>query len=259
MKRRASSASMFLAVSVAAGFGMVVSDARIETRVDPRIRDAVAAINDSLNREGIGAEPLIQYALEGSEKRGSPDVILAGVRRWASDLRRARRLLGPNATHFEVIAGAKALRAGVDERKLERLRDSKSEQRYASALNTMAYVIARGVPADTAADILVNLASRGASEAQLRVFQDDVERDIGAGRPAGLAAVTRELGVLKEIEAGSGGDGVVPGTALPSTRGTARPADPMANGTLRGSAVGNQGDGARPPAPRGKDNKRPPP
>lgn len=259
MKRRTSAAAMFLAASVAAGFTMVSSDVRIDTRVDPRIRGAVAAIYDSLSREGIGAEPLIQYALEGTQKRGNPDVILAGVRRWASDLRRARRLLGPNATQFEVNAGAKALRAGVDERKLEQLRDSKGEQRYASALNTMAYVITLGVPADTAANILVNLASRGVSEAQLRVFQDDVERDIGAGRPAGLAAATREIGVLKEIEAGRGGDGVVPGTALPSTRGTARPADPMANGTLRGSAVGNQGDGARPPAPRGKDNKRPPP
>jgi hypothetical protein len=259
MKRRTSAVSMFLAASVAAGFTMVASDVRIDTRVDPRIRGAVAAIYDSLDREGIGAEPLIQYALEGTQKRGNPDVILAGVRRWASDLRRARRLLGPNATQFEVNAGAKALRAGVDERKLEQLRDWKSEQRYASALNTMAYIITIGVPADTASTILVNLALQGASEAQLRLLQDDVERDIGAGRPAGLAAVTRALGVLREMEAGSGGDGVVPGTALPSTRGTARPADPMANGTLRGSAVGNKGDVARPPAARGKDNKRPPP
>jgi hypothetical protein len=53
---------MFLAASLAAGFSVVTSDARIDTRVDPRIRGAVAAIYDSLAREGIGAEPLIQYA-----------------------------------------------------------------------------------------------------------------------------------------------------------------------------------------------------
>jgi hypothetical protein len=257
MNRRTTVASMFLAASMAAGLRMVASDVRIETRVDPRIRVAVAAVYDSLDREGIKAELLVQYALEGTEKRGQPDVILAGVRKWAKDLRRSRQLLGPNATQPEISAGAQALRAGVDEARLERLRDSKGPQRYASALNTMAYIVTIGVPADTAATILVNLALQGASESQLRSLQEDVERDIGAGRPAGLAAVTRARGVLQEIEAGVRRDGVVPGTTLPSTRGTARPADPMANGSLRGSAVGSQGDAARPPAPRGKDIKRP--
>ena len=256
MTRRAAT-SMSVAAFAVAGFGLLASDVRIDTRVDPRIRTAVAAIYDSLDREGIKAEPLVQYALEGTEKRGSPDVILSGVRRWATELRRARQVLGPNATQSEISAGAKALRAGIDEAKLERLRDARSDRRYASALNTMAYVVTIGVPADTAATVLVNLALAGASESQLRKLQDDVERDINAGNPAGLSVIARALGVLKEIDTGTSRDGVVPGTALPSTRGTARPADPMANGTLRGSAVGNQGDGARPPAPRGKDIKRP--
>ncbi len=256
MRRLASAGSVFAAAFVAFGFTLATSDFRIETRVDKRIRGTVAAIYDSLSREGIKAEPLVQYALEGTEKGGSPDVILAGVRRWARDLRRSRQLLGPNATPDEVGAGAKALRAGVNEKQLEKLRESRSEQRYASALNTMAYVIPLGVPADTASTILVNLALASASEAQLRAFQADVERDIGAGTPGGLAAVTRARGVLEAMEAGTR-DGVTPGAALTSPRGTARPADPMANGNLRGSAVGNQGDVARPPAPRGKDIKRP--
>lgn len=254
---RRSATSMSVAAFAVAGFGLIASDARIDTRVDPRIRTVVAAIYDSLDREGIKAEPLVQYALEGTEKRGSPDVILSGVRRWAKELRRARKVLGPNATQNEIHAGAKALRAGVDEAKLERLREARTDLRYASALNTMAYIVGLGAPADTAATVLVNLALAGATESQLRTLQDDVERDINAGNPAGLAVIARALGVLKEIDAGTSRDGVVPGTALPSTRGTARPADPMATGTLRGSAVGNQGDAARPPAPRGKDIKRP--
>jgi len=254
---RRSATSMSVAAFAVAGFGLFAGDARIDTRVDPRIRTAVAAIYDSLDREGIKAEPLVQYALEGTEKRGSPDVILSGVRRWAKELRRARKVLGPNATQNEIQAGAKALRAGVDEAKLERLREARTDLRYASALNTMAYIVGLGAPADTAATVLVNLALAGSTESQLRTLQDDVERDIKAGNPAGLAVIARALGVLKEIDAATSRDGVVPGTALPSTRGTARPADPMANGTLRGSAVGNQGDAARPPAPRGKDIKRP--
>lgn len=256
MRRLVSAGSIFLSAFAVAGFTLAASDFRIDTRVDKRIRGTVAAIYDSLDREGIKAEPLVQYALEGTEKGGSPDVILAGVRRWAHDLRRSRQLLGPNATPAEVSAGAKALRAGVDEKQLVKLRESRIEQRFASALNTMAYVIPLGVPADTASTILVNLALASASEAQLRALQADIERDIGAGTPAGLAAVTRARGVLEAMEAG-GRDGVTPGSALTSPRGTARPTDPMANGNLRGSAVGNQGDVARPPAPRGKDNKRP--
>lgn len=258
MNRRSTVASMFLAASMAAGIPMVVSDVRIDTRVDARVRVAVAAIYDSLAREGIKAEPLVQYALEGTEKRGQPEVILAGVRKWAKDLRRSRQLLGPNATQSEVQAGAQALRAGVDESRLEQLRNEKAPQRFASALNTLGYIAGTlGVPVDTATTIMVNLVARGASEVQLGRLQDDIERDVIAGRPAGAAAVARASGVLQEIEAGVSRDGVVPGATLPSTRGTARPADPMANGSLRGTAVGSQGDAARPPAPRGKDIKRP--
>ena len=259
MKRRVTAVSFSLAAFAAVGFTVVRSDLRIEQRVDPRIRVSVAAIADSLEREGLKPEPLVDYALEGTQKGGRPEVILAGVRKWAKDLRRARYLLGPNANAAEVNAGARAIRSGVDEAQLMRLRGGKNEQRYASALSTMAYLISRGVPADTASTVLVNIALNDASDAQIRALQDEIERDINGGTPPGSAAVARAFGLLKAIEAGRDGeDGVVPGTALPSTRGTARPADPMANGTLRGSAVGNQGDAARPPAPRGKDNKRPP-
>jgi len=246
----------------AAGFTMVRSDVRIETRVDARIRKEVGAIVDSLEREGMKPEPLVDCALQGTQKNAAPDKILAAVQKWARDLRHARRLLGPNATPAEVNAGAQAIRAGVDVKQLERLRDARSEQRYASAftaLNTMAYLVSNGVPADTASTVLVNLALQGASESQIAALQDDIERDIKGGTPPGLSTVGRAVGLLDAMLAErDSSDSVVPGAALPSTRGTARPADPMA-GPSRGSSVGNQASGARPPAPRGKDNKRPPP
>lgn len=243
---------------VAIGATRVAADVRIEQRVDPRIRAQVASIADSLEREGFQPEPLVQYALEGTQKRGNPEVILAGVRRWSRDLRAARQLLGPNATPDEVNAGAKALRAGVEPRQLERLRAERIDQRYTSALNTMAYLISAGVPKDTASTVLVNVALASASEADIRALQDEIERDINRGTPPGLATVARALGLLEAMELRDQ-NGVIPGAALPSSRGTARPADPMSRGTLGGSAVGNTGDAARPPAPRGKDNKRPPP
>jgi hypothetical protein len=153
-----------------------------------------------------------------------------------------------------VNAGAKALRAGVDEAKLERLRVERTNQRYASSLSTIAYLVSSGVSADTASTVLVNIALAGASEVQIRKLQDEIQSDINRGMPPGASTVARAFGLLQAIEASRGGaDGVVPGAALPSTRGTARPADPMANGTMGRSAVGNQA-----PAPRGKDTKRPP-
>jgi hypothetical protein len=260
MKRLTTAATMTLAALAAAGFTVFVSDVRIETRVDASIRKSVAAIVDSLQREGVSAEPLIDYALEGTGKLGSAgsQAILTGVRKWARDLRRSRQLLGPNATPDEVSAGAKALRAGAPERELERFKEGKKEQRFASALNTMAYLITSGVPADTASRVLVNVALASASDDQIRTLQDEIERDINRGTPPGVATIGRAVGLLEAINAGRDStDSVAPGAALPSTRGTARPADPMANGNLGRSAVGNQGDAARPPAPRGKDIKRP--
>ena len=197
MNRRLTAVSFSLAAFTAVGFTVIASDARIETWVDARVRAPVAAIADSLEREGIKPEPLVDYALEGTRKRGNPDVILAGVRKWARDLRRARHLLGPNASAAEINAGAKALRAGIDERQLERLRDGKSEQRYASALSTMSYLIAKGVPAETASTVLVNIALASASEAQIRTLQDEIERDINGGTPPGLATVARAGGLLE--------------------------------------------------------------
>lgn len=124
---------MFLAASAAARLPVFASDERIEMRVDARIRVTVAAICDSLDREGITGEPLVQYALEGTEKRGNPEVILAGVRGWAKDLRRSRRILGPNATPNEISSGAKALRAGLSETQLQGARQAKGNHRFAYA------------------------------------------------------------------------------------------------------------------------------
>ena len=258
MKRAATVAAMSFAAITAAGFTTVVSDVRIETRVDARIRSSVAAIADSLQREGVTPELMIQSALEGTLKNAEPQRILTAARKWAADLRRSRQLLGPNAKDEEVSAGAQAIRAGVDERHLTRIRESKREQRFASALNTMVHIINRGVPADTAATVLINVALASASDDEIKSLQDEIERDIIGGSPAGMSAVARASGLLDAISAGRGGaHGVAPGTAVPSPSGTARPADPMANPNARGSAVGNKGDAARPPAPRGKDTKRP--
>jgi hypothetical protein len=114
------------------------------------------------------------------------------------------------------------------------------------------------VPADTASRVVVGLILASASDAQLSALQADVERDIGAGTPAGLAATTRGLWLANVIAQAQQDDGGAPGSGLPSVRGSMRSADPAANGQM-GTKVNatKTGDGSPPAAPRGRPKKKP--
>jgi hypothetical protein len=121
----------------------------------------------------------------------------------------------------------------------------------------MSYLISKGVPAETASTVLVNIALASASESQIRTLQDEIERDINGGTPPARDGCSR--GRLLEAMSAAG-------TLLLAsfrarhylTRGT------RVRRLIRWRMVpceirGRQsGAGAHPPAPRGKDNKRPP-
>lgn len=246
----------FAAVGMITKATIVDVDPRLQSRLDGRILQAVSSIVDSASSAGLESEPLVQYALEASLKARQPEQIVTHVSRYWSAMKRARAALGPGATPAEVTAGANALRAGIDIRQLERLRSARQGQRYAGALNALSSLVRRGVSADTAATVIVDLVLASASDEQISLLQSEIERDIAAGTPAGLATTARGEGLEKLIrETDNSG---LPGAALPSARGTTRSADPLAR-PVGGSAVGNKapGEGPRPPAPRGKDNKRP--
>jgi hypothetical protein len=243
-------------------------DPRLMARLDPTIRDRVAAIIDSAARAGLDTEPLIDKALEAQVKiaargrRGSPEAIVRLVGEYRNDMLRARAALGPQSTPQEVTAGANALRAGVPVRHLERLRDVKKGQRFAIALGSLtSLVIKHRDAADTAAAAIVNLVLASATDEQISALAADIEGDIQHGMPVGAAIMARADGLERVIAAQINAGGV-PGAALPSARGTVRPADPAASGPVAGApagsrAPGSAGDGPRPPAPRGRDPKRP--
>ena len=54
-------------------------DPRLETRLDPQTRAAVAAIVDSAKLVGLPVEPLIDKALEGASKRAPGARIISAV------------------------------------------------------------------------------------------------------------------------------------------------------------------------------------
>ena len=175
------------------------SDPRLTNRLDRETRDAVDAIIESARKSGVPTEPLVDRALEGASKRATGSQIVSVVRGWADDLRKARQALGPGSPDAEVVAGAHALRNGVNVRQLERLRATRNGVRYAMALDVMNYLVNRGVPADTISPVIVNLVLASASEDQFARLRQDVERDISGGMSAATAASLRGQGLERQI------------------------------------------------------------
>lgn len=259
---RPSPISLLLGVAVLSAFGGQ-DDPRLTNRLDPKTREAVTSIIETARKIGVPTETLVDRALEGASKRADGRLIVAAVKNWAEDLRRARQALGPASPDADVVAGAYALRNGVKVQELERLRVAKSGGRYAVALDVVSYLVNRGVPADTIAPVILALATGSASDEQLIALQKDIERDMSGGIAGGTAASLRGQGLERQLaEAARAGNGGAPGSALPSGRGSSRAADPSVNpalGAVRENAAvsGPSGDGARPAGPRGKPNKRP--
>ena len=156
------------------------SDPRLTNRLDAQTRDAVDAIIENARKAGVPTEPLVDRALEGASKRATGSQIVSVVRGWADDLRKARQALGPGSPDAEVVAGAHALRNGIDVRQLERLRGTKSGVRYAMALDVMNYLVNRGVPVDTISPVIVNLVLASATDDQFAKLRQDVERRVAA-------------------------------------------------------------------------------
>ena len=261
MSARGGRLILTLAIAGASAAWWTGVDPRLAMRLDAKTSEAVAAIVDAARQEGIPTEPLINRALEGASKRAAGDVIVAVVRSWVGDLRRARQALGTSATEAEIDAGAKALRAGVRVQELQRLGQAKAGVRYAMALDVMSYVINRGVPPDTAARVVVSLVLASATDEQLTTLRADIERDIVGGTPAALAASARGMGLERVIAvAAATNNGGAPGAALPSGRGSIGGGGLPVN-SVAGSVQGNAatgvapGDGSRAPAPRGKPRK----
>ena len=193
--------------------------ARLDGRLDPAVRASVERVIDSALAAGVPAEPLVDKALEGASKHASGDAILRAVRSLAGDLSRARRLLGAGALASELTAGASALRAGVDEKALVKLRDDRPNQSLVVSLGVLADLISRGVPVRTATESVLALTDLGLADEQLVAFRRDVERDIGLGAPPGTAA---QLNGPAGRAASVGGSGTI-GSSVRDPRAPSRP------------------------------------
>ena len=187
---------------------------RLAGRLDERTRAEVAALVDSARGAGLPADPLVNKALEGASKGADGARIVAAVRALAGGLGRARTILGGSASDAELVAGAAALRAGAPPAFVERLRRDYPREPLVVPLAVMADLVARGVPADTAAQSVLALVRAGVREAELVAFRQSVERDIALGAPAGAAAAVRVNAAERDL----GTSTSLPGTVPPRPR-----------------------------------------
>jgi hypothetical protein len=169
-------------------------DARL-TRLDRRVQAEVAALVDTARSLGIPSEPVVDKALEGAAKRAPNDRIINVVRSRFRELVAARAALGGGAMDAEIIAAADALHAGASPQVITALRTRRPGAPLTVPLAVLADLIARGVPADTASQAVLALATKPATDAEFAAMRDDIERDIAKGAPPAIAAGLRTRGV----------------------------------------------------------------
>lgn len=169
-------------------------DARL-MRLDRRVQTEVAALVDTARRLGIPSEPVVDKALEGAAKRAPNDRIINVVRSRFRELVAARGALGGGAMDAEIIAAADALHGGANPQVITALRMRRPGAPLTIPLAVLADLIARGVPADTASQAVLALATQPATDAEFAALRDDIERDIAKGAPPAIAAGLRTRGV----------------------------------------------------------------
>lgn len=184
-----------LSVSFAPGDRAEAQDRRLVTRLDSTTATAVTRLVDSVRATGLPTEPLIGVALEGATRRASGDRIVAAVREYASALGAGRQALGASSQSDEIISAAGVIVAGVTPTAVGALRDARPTGALTVPLVVLADLVARGVPAESAAATLGEALRNGALDSELSEFRRRVERDILAGaKPAtAMSLRTRDL------------------------------------------------------------------
>jgi hypothetical protein len=173
-------------------------DARL-FRLDSTTRIAVSVLVDSARRARLPTEPLIDKALEGSQRGADGDRIVVAVNGLFAELRTAKSALGAGASTDEINAGANALHAGLPMRNLAQLRAASQHAgraRVTLPLTVATDLVARGVPVGVASDVILSLAKAGLRDADFTMFQRNVRLDIERGADAATAAQTRARGAV---------------------------------------------------------------
>lgn len=208
---------------------------RLRAQLAPAAYDAVTRLVDSARAASLPTAPLMDKALEGVAKRADGARIVAATRALHARMLAARAALGgASASEGEIVAGAAALQAGVPREALTRLRGAQPGRPLVVALVVLGDLVARGVPADTAAVIVGAIVAGTRDDGALLALRDAVQQDISAGASPAAAAELRARSVL----AGTGPSRMLPPATAPvTTAGSGTPVSTAAPGTLNGTSI----------------------
>jgi rhodanese-related sulfurtransferase len=193
---------------------------QLDGRVSPDVRKAVVTIAADAAARGLPVEPLVEKAIEGGAKGVPADRVIAAVRALAGrlgDAMSALRAAGVAAPSGDVVeGGADALNAGLtgsDVRDLVRV--SRPPYDPSLTLRVAATLVALGVPAQQALQLVNAMIAAGRSPGDLLTLPAEVQAGVGRGATPSQAAA----GLARAAAAGR--PPVPPGQAK-----TGKPANP---------------------------------
>jgi hypothetical protein len=121
----------------------------------------------------------------------------------AKRLEIARDALEPSPTEADIAAGAGALGVGVPREALRTIRSIRPNEPVVVPLGVLTELVARRVPVDQAATLVVRLLRGGATPMQLVSLGADVQRDIAAGIEPSAASDVRTRGIASTLPGGA--------------------------------------------------------
>jgi len=164
--------------------------------IDREIASRLTGIVDSARARGLPTAPIIAKISQGVLLHAAPDRIVTAAQSVASRLDDARTALAPKPTAADIVAGGDALSVtGVTKTALEAVRSTSPNKPVAVPLGLLAQLVASGVPATRATQIVTELVKRGASNAQLVALGNDVNSDVGHGARANASLDVRLRGL----------------------------------------------------------------
>lgn len=166
---------------------VVATTVPLGAQEDPRdrVRDVfpsedaerILEIVDGAAEAGLPIGPLLNKALEGAAKRVPAQRVADAVSGLAERLGTAREALGADASTGSLVAGADALRRGVDPDAIREMAERASAGRDASvALVVLGDLVELGVPVDEALDVVSEALERGREGDDLLAVSSAVRR-----------------------------------------------------------------------------------
>jgi hypothetical protein len=188
---------------VAASASAQEMDRTLPSQLSAPTRATLERLIDSARVAGLPVDPLYSKVREGVFRSAGEPRLIAAVQRLGRDLGDARSALGDSASGEEITAGANALRAGIRQADLSRLRETrgrKADHPLTVALVVLADLATRGVPPAMAAASVNELVARNVSDGSLLSFRQNVERDLVGGRSPASALDARTRSMIDDAE-----------------------------------------------------------